>query len=235
MGRWWFLWSLVAATACATGVEDNSAEDDGTGATGAAPTTGGAGAGGTGAGASSGGGGAEAGAGGEASGGDGGTSTTGGSGGVGGDPPPPVDCTGCTPAVAPACGSTAVVVGHYSGGPRTVCIQPGGGTFDLALMSYETTQWTLAGDVARVAQLQIYSFDAFGSITGNGGIPTAIQMGGSVPADPYDYSMSMGDCPAHTGYTGAVFGEAQANVCHMEMGLPSQCSSPTYSCLLIDP
>jgi hypothetical protein len=145
-------------------------------------------------------------------------------------------CDGCTASPAGVCASDAVVVGHYQGGNRTVCIGQGDGTpFELALMSYETTSWTLTGAVARVTQIQVYTVDPFGGITGNAGIPTSIQQGGSSPADPYTYSGSMGDCPAHTGYTGAVFGVPQASVCHMEIGLPSQCSYPSYSCLSISP
>jgi hypothetical protein len=145
-------------------------------------------------------------------------------------------CAGCTASPVGACATDAVVVGHYEGGNRTVCVSQGDGTpFQLALMSYETTSWTLTGAVGRVAAIQVYTFDAFGGITGNAGIPTSIQQGGSMPADPYDYAMSMGDCPAHTGYAGAVFGVPQASVCHMEMGLPSQCSYPSYACLSISP
>ena len=62
-----------------------------------------------------------------------------------------------------------------------------------------------------------------------------VQVGGSVPADPYNYAMSMGDCPAHTGYAGAVFGVPQASVCHEEQGLPGACGYPMYSCLSVDP
>ena len=72
-------------------------------------------------------------------------------------------------------------------------------------------------------------------ITGNAGIPTSTQVGGSVPADPYDYAMSMGDCPAHTGYAGAVFGVPQASVCDVETGLQDACGYPAFSCLAIDP
>jgi hypothetical protein len=145
-------------------------------------------------------------------------------------------CPGCTASPVGPCGTDVVVVGHYEGGDRTVCIGQGdGSTFKLALMSYETTAWTLAGAIQRVTQIQVYSFDAFGSIMGNGNIPTMIQAGGAVPANPYDYAMSMGECPAHTGYAGAVFGVAQASVCHMEEGLPSACSYPNYTCLSISP
>lgn len=147
----------------------------------------------------------------------------------------PVDCGACTKSVVGACSSGAVVVGHYEGGSRTVCIQDGAGTFDLALMSYETTDWTLVGAVNRIDTLQIYTYDAFGSVNGNGGITTDIQQGGNVPANPYAYAGSMGDCPAHTGYAGQVFGTAQGNVCHQELGLGSECSYPNYACLEIAP
>jgi hypothetical protein len=147
-----------------------------------------------------------------------------------------VDCTGCTLSPAGDCVSDSVVVGHYSGGDRTVCIEVGDGSpINLVLMSYETTNWTLGGEVSRLAALQIYSYDPPGTVTGNGMVPAMIQQGGSVPADPYDYAMSMGDCPAHTGYTGEVFGDGQANVCHQNASLLGGCSDPAYTCLAIDP
>ena len=156
------------------------------------------------------------------------------SAGTGGGPV--ADCTGCTVSPAGPCTSDVVVVGHYEGGTRTICIAPGDGSpFQLALMSYEATAWVLGGATYRVSQIQVYGLDPGGSISGNGAIPTAIQTGGSVPADPYDYAMSMGDCPAHTGYAGAVFGVLQASVCHEEQGLPDACGYPAYACLQIDP
>lgn len=157
--------------------------------------------------------------------------TSGGGGGV-----VVVDCGGCTPSPVGSCASDVVVVGHYEGGTRTVCVEAGDGTpFELALMSYETTEWQLGGEIGRISQIQIYSVDPFGSIAGNGAIPTSIQVGGSVPADPYAYAPSMGDCPAHTGYTGAVYGVPQPEVCHMETGLPGACGYPAYACLAVDP
>lgn len=148
----------------------------------------------------------------------------------------PSECAGCVASLAPACGSSAVVVGHYEGGGKTICIAQGdGSTFDLALMSYDPTSWSLTGAVNRINKIQIYSFDPGTTIQGNGAIPTSLQTGGSVPANPYSYAMSMGDCPAHTGYAGAVFGVPQADVCHMEAGLPDACSYPGYACLSISP
>lgn len=148
-----------------------------------------------------------------------------------------VDCdAACVPSPVAGCAGDVVVVGHYQGGNRTVCVSQGDGTpFSLALMSYETTNWSIGGATARVTALQVYSVDALGTITGNGGIPTQTQQGGAVPADPYDYAQSMGECAAHTGYAGAVFGETQGNVCHMETGLASECSYPAYTCLSISP
>lgn len=148
----------------------------------------------------------------------------------------PNECPGCTVSPAPVCMSTAVVVGHYEGGNKTVCIAAGdGSSFDLALMSYDPTNWTLVGAINRVTKIQVYSYDPGTTIQGNGAIPTSLQTGGNVPANPYNYAMSMGDCPAHTGYTGAVFGVPQAEVCHMESGLAGQCSYPGYACLAISP
>lgn len=148
----------------------------------------------------------------------------------------PADCAGCTLSPAPACGSNVAVVGHYDGGSRTICIAKGDGTpFELALLSYDPTTWTLVGEVSRVTSLQVYSYEPGTTVQGAGAVPTNIQISGSSPADPYDYSMSLGDCPAHTGYAGAVFGAPQAEVCHMETGLPGACSGPDYTCLAITP
>lgn len=148
-----------------------------------------------------------------------------------------VDCdAACTPSPVGGCGSDVVVVGHYAGGDRTVCVSQGDGTpFSLVLMSYETTNWSLGGATNRVTALQVYSVDALGALMGNGAIPTQTQQGGSVPANPYSYAQSMGECAAHTGYAGAVFGEPEGNVCHMEAGLAGECSYPAYSCLSISP
>jgi hypothetical protein len=127
-------------------------------------------------------------------------------------------------------------VGHYEGGDRTVCIEPGDvSSFKLALMSYEITSWTLSGETARVEELVVYGYDGVGVVSGNDGIPTMIQEGFSAGCNPYDYASSMGDCPAHTGYTGCVFGVDQDQVCHMEIGLSSECSYPDFGCLSIDP
>jgi len=129
-----------------------------------------------------------------------------------------------------------VVVGHYAGGARTVCIEQGDSSFfALALMSYETTDWTLSGATGRITKIQVYTFDPPGMVSGNAGIPTSVQVGGSFPANPYDYAMSMGDCAAHTGYAGAVFGVPQAAVCDVELGLPGACGYPSFSCLSVDP
>src|SRR4051812_24091846 len=119
----------------------------------------------------------------------------------------PNGCAGCTASLVGPCASGVAVVGHYAGGARTVCIEQGDNSpFELALMSYETTNWTLSGATGRITKIQVYTYDPAGSITGNAGIPTMVQVGGAIPANPYNYAMSMGDCPAHTGYAGAVFG-----------------------------
>jgi hypothetical protein len=102
-------------------------------------------------------------------------------------------------------------------------------------MSYETTNWSIGGATNRIGSIQVYGFDPLGTVTGNGGIPTALQHGGAVPANPYDYAPSMGDCPAHTGYAGAVYNLPQANVCDEETGLVGACGYPTFTCLQIDP
>ncbi len=145
-------------------------------------------------------------------------------------------CPGCTQATVGACASGVVTVGHYEGGSRTICIAQGNGTgFDLARMSYDASNWTLTGAVGRIKNLQVYSYDPATTVAGNAGVPTGIQIRGGSPADPYAYAQSMGDCPAHTGYAGAVFGVPQANVCHEETGLPGACSYPSYTCLAISP
>jgi hypothetical protein len=148
----------------------------------------------------------------------------------------PTGCVGCTASLGGPCASNVVVVGHYTGGARTVCIQQGdNSSFSLALMSYETTNWTLSGATGRITKIQVYTYDAAGMISGNAGIPTSVQVGGAIPADPYNYAMSMADCAAHTGYAGAVFGVPQAAVCDVEQGLPGACGSPSFSCLSVDP
>jgi hypothetical protein len=146
------------------------------------------------------------------------------------------DCSSCTASPVGGCESDAVVVGHYEGGSRTVCVEEGdSSSFDLALMSYEVTSWTLTGATSRVAELAVFGYDGVGAITGNDGIPTTVQEGSSGDCNPYDYSSSMGDCPAHTGWAGCMFGVAQDQVCHMETGLASECSYPDFSCLSINP
>jgi hypothetical protein len=102
-------------------------------------------------------------------------------------------------------------------------------------MAYEVTEWALAGAVCRVSQLQIYGYDGVGTVVGNDDIPTDIQIASDGPCDPYTYADSMGDCEAHTGYAGCVFGADASNVCHMELGLVSECSYPDYGCLRITP
>jgi hypothetical protein len=56
-----------------------------------------------------------------------------------------------------------------------------------------------------------------------------VQQAGGIPADPYNYSGSMGDCPAHTGYTGAVFGVPQSAVCD------ENCAIANATCVVITP
>jgi hypothetical protein len=146
------------------------------------------------------------------------------------------DCLGCTASPVDSCGSDAVVVGHYNEGDRTVCVEQGdSSSFSLALMSYEVSNWTLSGATWRIDELAVFGYDGIGTITGNDGIPTTTQVSWGGECYPYDYASSMGDCPAHTGWAGCMFGVAQSDVCHMEIGLASECSYPSYTCLAIAP
>jgi hypothetical protein len=128
-----------------------------------------------------------------------------------------------------SCGSNVAVVGQYSGGDRTVCIDQGDkAPFQLALLSYSAAAWVLTGAVDRVSAVQVYSYDN-GTTCESFGAPVHIQISGSSPANPYSYGSSMGQCATHTGYAGAVFGVDQSAVCHMNCGLSG------YTCLQIDP
>jgi len=119
---------------------------------------------------------------------------------------------------------------------RTVCIDEGDATpFVLVLMSYEITDWILAGYTGRVSELRVWAYDGIGDIVGNDDIPTETELCCSGPCDPYDYSDTMGDCVAHTGYSSCVYDVAQDQVCHMELGLYSECSYPEFTCLRVDP
>lgn len=145
-------------------------------------------------------------------------------------------CPGsCTASPVTSCSSDVAVVGHYVGGTKTVCIEAGDGSaIRLALMSYEVTNWTLAGAVHRVSALDVYGHDGIGTLSGTSGIPTTTHGTGGT-CNPYSYAGSMGDCPAHTGWTGCIYGVPATSVCHMEIGLSSECSYPSYSCLSINP
>jgi hypothetical protein len=101
-------------------------------------------------------------------------------------------------------------------------------------MSDETTNWTLSGATERVLTLQVYSVEPAGTITGNDGIPTTVQVGPGT-CDPLAFGTSMSDCAAQVGYAACVHAVVESKVCHMETGMIGACDLPSYSCLLIDP
>jgi len=144
------------------------------------------------------------------------------------------DTSGCTPSPVSSCTTGTVLVGHYTGGERTIAIEPGTKLFTLTLMSYETTNWTLIGATGRILKIQIYSYDPVGTITGNSGIPTTTQVGTGT-CDPFKYGSSMSDCASHVGYASCIHAVVTSKVCHMETGLTGACGTPSYSCLLINP
>lgn len=148
---------------------------------------------------------------------------------------PPDAPAGCTASPVAGCASGVVVIGHYAGGSRTIDIAAGSTSFQLVLVSYDPSSWALTGATSRVSSLKIFSYDAGTTITGNAGIPTAIQTGTGGACSPYSYASSLGDCAAHTGYAGCVASVPASSTCHMEMGLSGACGYPTYSCLHIAP
>lgn len=146
-----------------------------------------------------------------------------------------VPCPICLRSMAPACTSNVAVVGHYVGGTKTICIMDGDGSaIRLALMSYDVTNWELAGALYRLPEVHVYGHDGIGTITAPGVTVHTYGPGGT--CDPYTYASSMGDCDAHTGWTSCIFGGIPpSDVCHMESGIASECNYPTYTCLAIDP
>ena len=147
----------------------------------------------------------------------------------------PADTSGCTTSPVGTCASGVVVVGHYSGGSKTVDVAPGATAFKLALLSYDKTSWTLSGAVARVSRIEIFSYTAGTTIAGNAGIPTTIQTGPTGTCSPYTYATTMGECAAHTGWAGCKFAVAATAVCNAELGLSGACAYPTFTCLRISP
>jgi len=130
----------------------------------------------------------------------------------------------CVDSLTTTCDSNVAVIGQYTGGDRIVCIDRGDASpVALALLSYESAHWKLTGAVERLSGVQVYSYDPGATCEGAGAALLGIQIGGSVPADPYSYGGTMSDCAAHTGYAGAVFGVTQTDVCDMNCSTPSYC------------
>ena len=136
----------------------------------------------------------------------------------------------CKPSPTSSCSSGVATAGQYDGGSRTVCIERGTMTsLKLALLTYAKASWILTGAVSRLSTVQVYSYDPGTTCVGGGAVPVAIQIAGSIPADPYSYGSAMSECSVHTGYAGAVFGVEQSQVCDLN------CNLYSYTCLSINP